>query len=56
MLGYHPSNTSLVKLVPAHHFYQQLLAAVDFSFIRPLFVALYSSHRLTPSYLLSYYW
>jgi transposase len=43
MLGYHPSNTSLVKLVPAHHFYQQLLQEVDFSFIRPLFVPFYST-------------
>ncbi|GAB2579705.1 transposase [Spirosoma areae] len=43
MLGYHPSNTALVKLVPAHHFYQQLLKAVDFSFIRPLFVPFYSA-------------
>lgn len=42
MLGYHPSNTSLVKLVPAHHFYQLLLRDVDFGFIRPLFVPFYS--------------
>lgn len=43
MLGYHPSNTSLVKLVPARHFYQQLLEEVDFSFIRPLFKPFYST-------------
>lgn len=43
MLGYHPSNTSLVKLVPVHHFYHQLLEAVDFSFIRPLFEPFYST-------------
>jgi len=42
MLGYHPSNTSLVKLLPAHHFYLQLLQEVDFSFIRPLFEPFYS--------------
>lgn len=42
MLGYHPSNTSLVKLVPAHHFYQLLLRDVDFGFIRPLFKPFYS--------------
>jgi transposase len=43
MLGYHPSNTSLVKLVPAHHFYHQLLQEVDFGFIRPLFDPFYST-------------
>lgn len=43
MLGYHPSITSLVKLVPAPHFYQQLLQEVDFSFIRPLFEPFYST-------------
>ena len=43
MLGYHLSNTSLVKLVPARHFYQQLLEVVDFSFIRPLFDPFYSA-------------
>ncbi|GAB3790517.1 hypothetical protein GCM10028818_60790 [Spirosoma horti] len=42
MLGYHSSNTSLVKLVPANHFYQHLLEGVDFSFIRPLFEPFYS--------------
>ncbi|MCX6213810.1 IS1182 family transposase [Spirosoma sp.] len=35
--------TSLVKLVPAHHFYQQLLKAVDFRFVRPLFEPFYST-------------
>lgn len=43
MLGYHPSNTSLVKLVPAHHFYHQPLQEVDFGFIRPLFEPFYST-------------
>ncbi|GAB2595853.1 IS1182 family transposase [Spirosoma areae] len=43
MLGYHPSNPSLVKLVPARHYYQQLLEVVDFSFIRPLFEPFYSA-------------
>jgi transposase len=43
MLGYHPSNTWLVKLLPAHHFYLQLLQEVDFSFIRPLFEPFYST-------------
>ena len=43
MLGYHPSNTSLIKLVPTQHFYQQLLEAVDFGFIRPHFEPLYST-------------
>lgn len=42
MLGYHSSSTSLIKLVPARHFYQQLLKEVDFSFIRPLFEPSYS--------------
>jgi transposase len=42
MLGYHPSNTSLVKLMPAHHFYQLLLRDVDFGFVRPLFEPFYS--------------
>jgi transposase len=42
MLRYHPSNTSLVKLVPAHHFYQLLLQDVDFGFVRPLFEPFYS--------------
>ncbi|WP_461151861.1 IS1182 family transposase [Spirosoma pulveris] len=35
--------TSLVKLVPAHHFYQQLLQAVHFRFVRPLFEPFYST-------------
>ncbi len=43
MLGYHPSNTSLVKLVPAHHFYQLLLQDIDFGFVRPLFEPFYSA-------------
>lgn len=43
MLGYHPSSTALIKLVPAQHFYQQLLEAVDFRFIRPLFEPFYSA-------------
>lgn len=43
MLGYHPSNTSLAKLVLARHFYPQLLEAVDFGFIRPLFEPFYST-------------
>lgn len=42
MLGYHTIHTSLVKLVPAHHFYQQLLQTVDFRFVRPLFEPFYS--------------
>ena len=41
MLGYHTIQTSLVKLVPAHHFYQQLLQGVDFRFVRPLFEPFY---------------
>lgn len=43
MLGFHPVATSLVKLVPAHHFYHQLLQRVDFSFVRPLVAPFYSS-------------
>ena len=43
MLGYHTIQTSLVKLVPAHHFYQQLLQTVDFRFVRPLFESFYSA-------------
>lgn len=43
MLGFHTIQTSLVKLVPAHHFYQQLLRTVDFSFVRPLFAPFYSA-------------
>lgn len=43
MLGFHPLNTSLVKLVPVHYFYQQLQKVVDFSFIRPLFIPFYSA-------------
>ena len=43
MLGYHMIQTSLVKLVPDHHFYQQLLKAVDFRFVRPLFEPFYST-------------
>lgn len=42
MLGFHPVATSLVKLVPAHHFYQRLLQRVDFSFVRPLVAPYYS--------------
>ena len=42
MLGYHTIQTSLVKLVPDHHFYQQLLKAVDLRFVRPLFEPFYS--------------
>ena len=42
MLGFHPVDTSLVKLVPAQHFYQQLLQRVDFSFVRPLVTPFYS--------------
>ncbi|UHG95001.1 transposase [Spirosoma oryzicola] len=34
---------SLVKLVPPHNFYQQLLLAVDFSFVRLLFEPFYSA-------------
>ena len=41
MLGFHTIQTSLVKLVPARHFYQQLLQAIDFSFVRPLFAPFY---------------
>ena len=43
MLGFHPLQTSLLKLVPARHFYQQLLQTVDFSFVRPLFAPFYSA-------------
>ena len=43
MLGFHPIQTSLTKLVPARHFYQQLLQTVDFSFVRPLFAPFYSA-------------
>jgi transposase len=43
MLGLHPVATSLVKLVPAHHFYQRLLQRVDFSFVRPLVAPFYST-------------
>jgi transposase len=43
MLGFHPIQTSLLKLVPARHFYQQLLQTVDFSFVRPLFAPFYSA-------------
>lgn len=43
MLGFHPVDTSLVKLVPAQHFYQQLLQRVDFSFVRPLVTPFYST-------------
>lgn len=43
MLGFHPVATSLVKLVPAHHFYQRLLQRVDFSFVRPLVAPFYSA-------------
>jgi len=42
MLGFHTFGTSLVKLVPAHHFYRQLLQHVDFSFVRPLVAPFYS--------------
>ncbi|WP_227686893.1 transposase [Spirosoma arboris] len=43
MLGFHSIQTSLVKLVPVHHFYQQLLKTVDFRFVRPLFELFYST-------------
>lgn len=43
MLGFHPLQTSLLKLVPARHCYQQLLQTVDFSFVRPLFAPFYSA-------------
>ena len=43
MLGFHPIQTSLMKLVPVRHFYQQLLQTVDFSFVRPLFAPFYSA-------------
>ncbi|MGI4883672.1 MAG: hypothetical protein ACRYFR_01785 [Janthinobacterium lividum] len=43
MLGFHPVDTSLVKRVPAQHFYQQLLQRVDFSFVRPLVAPFYST-------------
>jgi len=43
MLGFHPFGTSLLKLVPAHHFYRRLLQRVDFSFVRPLMAPFYSS-------------
>jgi len=43
MLGFHPLGTALVKLVPARHFYRQLLQHVDFSFVRPLVAPFYSS-------------
>jgi len=43
LLGFHPFGTSLVKLVPAHHFYRRLLQRVDFSFVRPLVAPFYSS-------------
>ncbi|WP_245326386.1 IS1182 family transposase [Hymenobacter wooponensis] len=33
----------MLKLVPARHFYQQLLHTVDFSFVRPLFAPFYST-------------
>jgi transposase len=42
MLGYHPVDTSLVKLVPAQHVYLRLLQRVDFSFVRPLAAPFYS--------------
>jgi hypothetical protein len=35
--------TSLVKLVPAHHVYLQVLQRVDFSFVRPLVAPFYSA-------------
>ncbi|WP_239691867.1 transposase [Hymenobacter coccineus] len=34
---------SLVKLVPAHHFYQRLLQRINFSFVRPLVAPFYSA-------------
>ncbi|WP_133272541.1 IS1182 family transposase [Hymenobacter radiodurans] len=43
MLGFHPIRTSLLKLVPTRHFYQQLLQTVDFSFVRSLFAPFYSA-------------
>jgi len=42
MLGFHPFGTSLIKLVPARHFYRRLLQRVDFSFVRPLVAPFYS--------------
>lgn len=42
MLGFHPFGTSLVKLVPARHFYRRLLQRVDFGFVRPLVAPFYS--------------
>ncbi|WP_400190377.1 transposase [Hymenobacter sp. B81] len=42
MLGFHPIQPALVKLEPAPHFYQHLLQAVDFSFVRPLLAPFYS--------------
>ncbi|WP_375438381.1 hypothetical protein [uncultured Hymenobacter sp.] len=48
MLGFHPIQTSLTKLVPARHFYQQLLQTIDFSFVRPLFCAFLQRLNLTP--------
>jgi transposase len=42
MLGFHSVDTSLVKLVPAQHFYQRLLQCVDFSFVQPLVAPFYS--------------
>jgi hypothetical protein len=42
MLGYHPVNTPLVKLVPAQHVYLRLLQRVDFSFVRPLAAPFYT--------------
>jgi transposase len=43
MLGYHPVGTSLVKLVPAHHVYLQLLQRVDFGFVWSLAAPFYSA-------------
>ncbi|MBC6607002.1 IS1182 family transposase [Hymenobacter sp. BT188] len=43
MLGFHMIQTSLLKLVPARHFYQQRLPTVDFRFVRPLFAPFYST-------------
>lgn len=42
MLGFHPVGTSLVKLVPAHHFYRQRLR-VDFRFMRSFVAPFYSA-------------
>lgn len=42
MLGYHPIDTSLVKLVLAQHVYLRLLQRVDFSFVRLLVAPFYS--------------